>query len=385
MKFFRREALYGLIFLFAGITCSADNFVHYKQQQSKNFVSYQKSLSNEFSTYKKAQEKGLEEFKKELVQKWKKAEMSTRYKWVEYSKDLEERKSIDYANQIMHFDVHAKNQKEALQKFHSMFNNTVNENLQDAMKHNILEHKIEKYLHKKVPVEHIKIDIIPKKFTKRQKNVLEKEIKTNKIKKYRYKGNFVYSIEIKLPNSMMAQNAMRFQGNIIQSARREKLPISLIYAIIHSESAFNPMARSYIPAFGLMQIVPRSAGIDAYNYLYGYKKMLNSTYLYSPNHNIKIGSAYLHLVYYQYLKKIRNKQSRLYCTIAAYNTGAGNVAKAFTNSHNMNKAAEIINKLSPEEVYTRLLKQLPYTETKNYLKIVNKRRLMYQKIFSKRS
>ncbi len=376
-----------VLILLVSIVCysNADDFNSYKQHENNNFSNYKKKLLNEYEVYKNAQTVGISEFKKELKTKWKTPSISSKYKLVEYSKDLNEKKSIDYKHQKMRFEVHAKNQEEAMKKFKSIFEKTIHENLKDATKHDILEHKIAKILGKKVQPSTKKIPLLFNKMTKKEKLHLKQEIKKSKIKKYRYNKEFIYAIDIKLPNSIMSQNAMRFKGDIVKNAKQEHLPIPLIYAIIHSESAFNPMARSYVPAFGLMQIVPRSAGIDAYNYLYGYKKMLNSTYLYSPSRNIKIGSAYLHLVYYQYLKKIRNKQSRLYCTIAAYNTGAGNVAKAFTSSHNMNKATEIINKLSPDEVYARLLERLPYAETKNYLKIVNKRRLMYQKIFSKRS
>ena len=149
---------------------------------------------------------------------------------------------------------------------------------------------------------------------------------------------------------------------------------------MHSESSFSPMARSYIPAFGLMQMVPRSAGIDSYRYLYGEKKMLSSYYLYNSNNNIKIGSAYLHILYFKYLKKIKNPQSRLYCTIAAYNTGAGNVAKVFSGTTNINKASRGINKLSSDQVYKQLMRKLPYHETKKYLSKVSKRVSSYQKI-----
>ena len=62
------------------------------------------------------------------------------------------------------------------------------------------------------------------------------------------------------------------------------------------------MARSHIPAYGLMQIVPKTAGIDAYQYLYNKKRLLSSSYLYNSENNIEIGSAYLHILYYKYLK-----------------------------------------------------------------------------------
>jgi membrane-bound lytic murein transglycosylase C len=67
----------------------------------------------------------------------------------------------------------------------------------------------------------------------------------------------------------------------------------------------------------------------------------------------------------------------LYCAICAYNTGAGNVAKVFVGSTNINKASSLINKMSPNEVYRNLLTKLPYLETRKYLKKVNDRRLKY--------
>ena len=78
-----------------------------------------------------------------------------------------------------------------------------------------------------------------------------------------------------------------------------------------------------------------------------------------------MGSAYLHLLYYKYLRKIKNPNSRLYCAIAAYNTGPGNIAWAFTKSTSMSKAAPFINTKSPQEVYDILLKDLRYEEPKN--------------------
>jgi len=40
----------------------------------------------------------------------------------------------------------------------------------------------------------------------------------------------------------------------------------------------------------------------------------------------------------------------------------------------------VINKLSPDQVYKRLMRKLPYNETKKYLKKVNDRVSAYNKL-----
>ena len=150
---------------------------------------------------------------------------------------------------------------------------------------------------------------------------------------------------------------------------------------MHSESSFNPMARSHIPAFGLMQIVPRSAGIDSYKFLYKKRRLVSASYLYNTKQNIEMGSAYFHILYYRYLSSIKNPKSRLYCAIAGYNTGAGNIAWAFTHKTNVKKAAKIINTMSPKEVYKHLQKNLKYDEPKHYLKRVSERSIRYKELY----
>ena len=146
---------------------------------------------------------------------------------------------------------------------------------------------------------------------------------------------------------------------------------SLILAIMETESNFNPKAKSHIPAIGLMQIVPRSAGKD----ILGWKPTHN--YLYDPENNIRVGTAYLNKVYYKYLKGINNPATKEYLTIAAYNTGVGNVLRSF--SRDRNRAFSRINSMSTQAVYRHMLRRLPYKETRDYLRKVTARKKKYLK------
>jgi membrane-bound lytic murein transglycosylase C len=146
-----------------------------------------------------------------------------------------------------------------------------------------------------------------------------------------------------------------------------------LYAVIETESAFDPMATSWVPAYGLMQIVPESAGMDVTEELFGEARILSPSYLYIPENNILIGSTYLNLLKTRYLSGIKNRQSRLYCSVAAYNTGPHNVAKAFTGKRQIDDAIRDINGMTPEQVYNTLSADLPYDETKKYLEKVIRR------------
>lgn len=180
--------------------------------------------------------------------------------------------------------------------------------------------------------------------------------------------------------------ARPFLKAINKQHREFDLSAELLLAIIETESAFNPMAKSPIPAFGLMQIVPQSAGQDATKKIFGEPRLLAPSYLYNADNNIRIGAAYFHILYYQYFRGIENPLSRLYCAIAAYNTGPGNVSAALTGAGmKLAPAISIANGMSPEQVYTHLLKNLPYEETVNYLRKVTGRLNQYEQLLSSKT
>jgi len=186
--------------------------------------------------------------------------------------------------------------------------------------------------------------------------------------------------KVNLPKNSLAKRASKYVGFAEKESQIFNIPAALVMAIMHSESAFNPRATSAVPAYGLMQIVPRTAGHDVNKMLRNIDKPMYKKDLYVPAINVETGTAYLNILDKRYLKAINHPRSRLYCTIAAYNTGAGNVARVFNSSgsRNIKQAAGVINQLSPEQVYQRLLAKLPYDETKYYLQRVNSRIALYE-------
>ncbi len=127
-----------------------------------------------------------------------------------------------------------------------------------------------------------------------------------------------------------------------------------------------------------MQLVPKTAGLDAHLFVHGEKKIVSADYLFNEENNLKLGSAYFHLLTHRYLRKISDPTARFYCAVASYNTGVGNVAKTFTGKKSISAAVKAINQMPPDEVYDFLLTHLPAQETRNYLKKVVTRMEKYK-------
>nr|WP_321461169.1 transglycosylase SLT domain-containing protein [uncultured Vibrio sp.] len=187
----------------------------------------------------------------------------------------------------------------------------------------------------------------------------------------------VVAYTVKIPKSSLSERANKYLPAIKKEAGKRQLSPALVLAIMHEESHFNPKAKSHVPAYGLMQIVPTTAGHDVNKLYRGKDRPMRESDLYDPAVNIETGSAYLKILQSRYLKGIKDPQSATYSIIAAYNTGSGNVAKAF-GERRVSRAIKKINSMSSDEVYQRLIKNLPYEETRNYLKKVNDRMQTYR-------
>ncbi len=373
-----------------------DEFAKYKNQHLSDFNAYKKQLEEEFSAYKKIAQEEQTRYQKELGTVWDKPETSTKKVWVDYSKDLNTKNKVDFEKQTITIStVIPKGSKDVNdQELRQKLKQLITKNKAEAFQDDKVAQAIEKRSKEKLKLtESAKVEpkpiILPlvsdeeKPSDKKVDTIVDTmmsakatKVETNK------KGDKVVTMEVpitppKQPKVMadikinkLPRGARDVAAPVEEFATKSKLDRALVFAIIETESAFNPMAKSPIPAYGLMQIVPSSAGVDATQRLFGKGRILTPSYLYTSDKNIEVGATYLNILYYSYLKGIEDPKSRLYCSIAAYNTGAGNVAKAFTGKLNLKRALPTINAMTPEQVYDHLIKNLPYEETQNYLRKV---------------
>ena len=201
-----------------------------------------------------------------------------------------------------------------------------------------------------------------------ERKLRSKNIEANgKDKQVRY-------VQFAMVNTHVTKGALKYAPQVRKYAESAQLSRSLVFAIIKTESAFNPFAVSSAPAYGLMQLVPSSGGRDAYRKVKGLDEPPSKEYLFDAENNIELGTTYLGILLNDSpLQNIADPLAREYCAIAAYNTGPKNVLRAF--SANPEEAVRAINALAPDAVYEALKKQLPYAETRRYIaKVVSEQK-----------
>ena len=363
-----------------------------KKRQSE-FNQFEQQQKQEFEAFVTAWRDAQNAYIKQVTTKWQDPNLPSSKVWVKYSDDLNKRTSVNFeSGEVVVELLNSKNNEQAVEYAKEQVNELSQITVDKALAkdpvyiaaNNTINNKsftsTVKSLNSKIERNKPSTTIQPKKIAKQ--TVLSTEIveevlsaKAPVITKQKDRVTISY----KLPADTLSNQAKRYLPEVQQQAKRYNIEPALLLAIIHTESSFNPLARSPIPAFGLMQIVPTSAGKDVSNFLQGKPLLLSPEYLFQADNNVEAGSTYMHILSNRYFKNVRNAQSRIYMSIAAYNTGPGNVAKTLSGSKSLNQASIAANAMSSEKIYTLMVNKLPAQETRNYLQKVVKRTAYYQK------
>ena len=142
------------------------------------------------------------------------------------------------------------------------------------------------------------------------------------------------------------------------------IPPEVIFAIIKTESGFDPNARSSAGALGLMQMMP-----STFEWLTGEEHLnenLITLKLFDPDVSIRYGTYYL-----SYLKNkfFTTDEVDWDIIFAAYNGGEGNVAKWLSAHECIDENGKLVN--------------IPFPETRSYVSKVNKALDTYKELYSK--
>lgn len=133
---------------------------------------------------------------------------------------------------------------------------------------------------------------------------------------------------------------------------------TLILSIIREESYFNPNAKSYAGARGLMQLMPETAKEIAQK---TDTPLLNPNLLFDVSTNIKLGK-----MYFAFLKNNLSGSPKL--AVLAYNGGIGSVKRWKNNLQYDN--------------FDEFIEAIPYSETQNYYKKVYRTYWNYLRIYN---
>ncbi len=191
----------------------------------------------------------------------------------------------------------------------------------------------------------------------------------NQLKTRQVGFKIAHYVEIPMVAKHDQVRSYKYADIVRQASKKYDIPEDLIYAIIKTESSFNPYAVSWANAYGLMQVVPKTAGADVFKLVKNKSGQPTPEYLFDPAKNIDTGTAYFHILKTRYLKEVKHPLSLEYSMISAYNGGSGGVLNTF-DRNSRNNAMARLNSLQPNQVYWALTNKHSNSEAKRYLEKV---------------
>ena len=153
---------------------------------------------------------------------------------------------------------------------------------------------------------------------------------------------------------------LAYKNDFISANKSRSVSAPLLLSIARQESAFNTYARSPADAFGLLQVIPEQAERLATMHKIPYE---NFNDLYTPEINISVSSLLLD----ELMKKQDNNFIHF---VASYNAGENAV----------DKWKKRITGFSSLE----FIEQIPYKETRKYVKLITRNFLVYKRLLSEK-
>lgn len=334
----------------------------------------------EYEAYRERVLAEFEDFKAEMEQKWGDFKERSTTEWVEYIDGGNTRVEVDFEEDEVVVEVLVENPEDveaAIADMPEKVVETIN-NQGTEMGYESEEAGDEPVLDE--PVLENQLDKEP---GETDEDFAERVVEENQVEVQQVVGEdgverTLLSINFSLAPSSIQTRAEKVQEYVYNFSEEYEIAPPLVFAIIHTESYFNPMAQSPANAYGLMQLVPTSGGADAYRSVHDEDGFPSPEFLFIPENNVELGCAYVDILLNRYLRDVSNDLSKQYLAISAYNTGTGNVYKAYDSGGSKSRAMAQIEAMSPQEVYEYLIINLPYEETRDYLKKVVDRSKLYE-------
>jgi soluble lytic murein transglycosylase-like protein len=153
---------------------------------------------------------------------------------------------------------------------------------------------------------------------------------------------------------------LRYENLIREASDKNRLDPYLVMALIRQESAFNPNAKSWVGATGLMQIMP-ATGQELGDRVYG---TFSTSRLADPEVNVDLGTRYLRRV-------IDLFDGNIELALAGYNGGPYRIRRW--------------RRENPSQPLDEFIEGMPLSETRGYVKRITLLRTTYEELYGSRA
>lgn len=196
-----------------------------------------------------------------------------------------------------------------------------------------------------------------------ESKISKSDFVNNLLKKLDLEDKNIKKINFNFLSNHLKKRSARFKPLVEKWSNDNQIDLALAMAMIRQESAFNPKAESPIPAYGLMQIVPKYAGRDVMIMTVGKDVAPTKSALFDPETNIMFGTGYIKLLGDKFRPLSDDKDKIQSLIIASYNWGPDRILKAIQQKRidlNLPELDDQINKIAPRETVIYLQKVKSY-------------------------
>ncbi|MCF7794331.1 MAG: murein transglycosylase domain-containing protein [Candidatus Cloacimonetes bacterium] len=366
-KLFFTILMLGLIYLVA----AQDSFEDFKQQEEASREQYMQEQAQAEANYYNQQDSLFTQYKEEIERLWNEFKESTPKEWVSYNSDFSGRSSVDFEEDQIQVEAVLEQEETPDQPQQE---EKAKEIIKEQVK-SILEEK-DKITNKPILKDQVTTsnnEVIEEDEIEKAAEEIVEETKVTTFKNKDGKTMVKYQINLSLVPNHLKKRIEGYRPTIEKLCKKYDVDKSLALAIIHSESYFNPKAYNrFGNAYGMMQIVPKYAGLTMNNYIYKRNQPPTSDQLFNPEINLEMGIGYLRWLADNKWDKVANKTNRMYCVISSYNGGPGSIYKAMTGR--MTKIGDKwepmfvdLSTIDSRELFNKLKREIPFEETRKYI------------------
>lgn len=357
---------------------SQSSFEDFKKSEETSRQAYMQEQALAQANYYNQQDSLFMQYKEEIERLWNEFKESTPEEWVSYNSDFSGRSQVNFEANSIEVEAVVKETENSQQEQNQ------EEKAKEIIKKQVISILTEKDKITNKPILKDQVITSQKKLITEDKveEIADKVVENSKkipFKNKEGKKMIRYQINLSLVPNHLKVRIEGYKPTIERLCKKYDVDKSLALAIIHSESYFNPKAYNrHGNAYGMMQIVPKYAGLTMNNYIFKKNQPPTSQQLFDPDINLEMGIGYLRWLADNKWEKVTNRINQMYCIICSYNGGPGSVYKAMTGR--MTKIGDKwepmfvdLSTMSNKELFNKLKRDIPYAETRKYIVAVTEK------------